>query len=184
GGDRLRDGVRDRRGRLRQRHGGDAVGDGGGGGVDVRGLEWRGRLGDEPVHGDHEYGHDGDGDLRRAAVHADGREGGDGERHGDLEPGRDHLRGDLRSRLGRLRQRHGGDADGDGGGRVDVRGLEWRGLLGDEPVHGDDEYGHDGDGDLQRAAVHARGRQGGDGERHGDLEPRRDHLRDGLLDRL
>src|SRR5437773_2413717 len=67
------------------------------------------------------------------------------------------------------------------GQRGDRRRLErMRHRLGHD-LHGDDECGAGGHRHLRPPALHRHSQQGRPRQRHGDLEPARDQLRDGLL---
>ena len=108
----------------------------------TQGLEWWGVLRDglvqrADVRSDHGHRH-----VRRADLGIDGEQGGDGWRDGDEYAGGDFVRGEL---LGELSERERGDADRGTRYRIQLHGLEWRRLLGDRLVHGDDggrDHGH------------------------------------------
>ena len=76
-----------------------------------------------------------------------------------------------------LRQRHVRDSDRGSRQRRELRGLERR-VFGHRRLHGVDDSGACGDGDVQHC-VHLRSRRYARGHRyrHGDLEPQRHQLR-------
>ena len=118
--------------------------------LDLRGVEWGRVLGHRAVPGDDVAGADRDRDVQRGSVPADGEWRRGGGRHGEFEPGGHQLRDQRRRDLQRLRRavRFGdsGDADGKRLGRLDVRGLERRRVLGDiaVPCHHDASAERDG----------------------------------------
>ena len=96
-----------------------------------RRLQWRWEAGPGLVQlcGQYRLGADQHERTFRGPPH--GEQDGNGQRDGDVQPGRDQLRSHVH---GELHQRDGGDPDGKCGGRVDVQRLEWRGLYGHRSV--------------------------------------------------
>ncbi|PYM07428.1 MAG: hypothetical protein DMD82_05415, partial [Candidatus Rokuibacteriota bacterium] len=156
GGERQRRGGEEPgSGELRLRHPGDADG-GAGDRLALRGVERRHEYHGEPAGADDDAGAEPDGHVRDRQLRAE--RDGERQRHGGEEP-----------EPGELHLRHGGDADGDAGHGLALRGMERRHERhGQSAVAGDDRTAQP-DRELRDQHLRAHG----DDERagHGGEEP-------------